>query len=72
MAIQEWAAPPASFGYCLGGSPSYNEGNSTAQSPGGCLLVVRNVAGNALTYSVGAYNSPGGTYELFITVEQLM
>jgi hypothetical protein len=65
MVIQDWAAPPLAFGFCSF-APS---GGFT--SPG-CLLVVRDVAGQPLTYSVGTYNNPGGTYELFITVEQLM
>jgi hypothetical protein len=67
MEIEDWYAPPAAFGACV--SPFLS---TTEQSPAGCVLVARNVAGQPLTYSVGAYNSPGGTYELFITVEQLM
>ena len=65
IVMQDWAASPAAFGSC-----------SVAPSGGftspGCLLMMRDVAGQPLTYSVSPYNNPGGTYELFITVEQLM
>lgn len=67
MYIADWWAPPAAYGSCGAGGFS-----SAAQNGAGCVQVVRNVAGQPLTYAVGTYNNPSGTYELFITVEQLM
>jgi hypothetical protein len=64
LAIYDGSTPPNAFGWCTIG-PS--------QGPI-CSIVVRDLAGSPLTYSISGSNnpSPGGVYEVFITVEQLM
>ena len=63
--IADFNTPQNAYGVCT-------QGANGTQSPAGCVLVVRSLAGKPLTYSVTAEFAAGGTYELFITVEQLM
>ena len=60
LALPVGSVPPTAFGEC---GPV-----NTA-----CPLLVEDIAGVPLTYSVGYFaGNYGGTYELFIIVEQLM